>query len=102
MKPNYIPNEDRVVVKELKAKKKEETTTDSGIILPGEEKEDVLVEVEVVAVGDGICSQKTVNMYLVPGEKVSIGRRTGVPYEMDGVTYRIIRQEDVQFLIGDE
>lgn len=103
MKPNYIPNENRVVVKELAPKKKEETVTTSGIILTETQEEEKLVEVEVVAVGDGHNENGTTTvMYLVPGKKVVIGRRTGVPYDMDGVSYRVIRQADVQFLISDQ
>ena len=103
MKPNYIPNEDRVVVKEPKALKNSETITESGIIQMGKEEDEKLIEVEVVAVGDGVLSNGTVaKMYLVPGQKISIGKRSGTPYDMDGESYRIIRQADVQFLIGEE
>lgn len=101
MKANYIPNEDRVVVS---VPKKVETTTDSGIIVPVEASEDEkLVEVIVEATGDGQKARgELINMYLVPGQRVVIGINTGVPYEMDGKDFRMIRQEDVQFLISEK
>jgi chaperonin GroES len=99
MKPNYVPNEDRVVVSVLE---QEEQKTESGIYIPAASETHPLLEVVVKAVGDGVKSNgQNINMYLKPGQRVVIGRRTGVEYDMLGETFRIIRQEDVQFIVGE-
>lgn len=99
MKPNYLPLEDRVVVF---VPKDEERTTNFGLIVPVDANALPLKEVVVVAVGDGVKSNgQEVAMFVKPEQKVVIGRRTGVEYDMDGKTYRIIRQDDIQFLIQD-
>lgn len=97
MKPNYIPVEDRAVVE---VPKPTEEKTASGIIVPVDAASLPLVEVKVVAVGDGVkANGQDVNIFINPGQTVVIGKRSGVEYDMDGKTYRLIRQDDVQFII---
>jgi chaperonin GroES len=99
MKSNYIPNEDRVVVKELKGEKQ----TAGGIIIPVGVSNDKMVEVEVVAVGDGYrYNGQVIPMNVVPEQKIIIGVHSGTSYEMDGEKFRIIRQEDILYFIGDD
>lgn len=99
MKSNYVPLEDRVVVT---VPEKTEQKTSSGLIIPVGTDKSILREVVVKAVGDGVKSNgQNIKMFLKPGQKVIIGRNTGVEYEMDGEMYRIIRQDDVQFLASE-
>lgn len=100
MKSNYEPIEDRVIVS---VPKDEERTTKSGLIVPVDASELPIKEVIVEAVGDGIkANGQDVRMFSKPGDRVVIGRRTGVEYDLDGVTYRIIRQEEVIYNVKKE
>lgn len=98
MKPNYVPLEDRVVVSLIE---KKETKTESGIYIPDNGQEKPIIEGVIEAVGDGVRSKgEKINMYLKPGQKVVV-YTSGVKYEMNGKKYRIIRQEEVVFIIDE-
>ena len=82
---------DRVVLKSTEA----EETTKSGIILTGSAKEKPVVS-EVVAVGPGgEVDGKEVTMYVEVGDKVVISNYAGTEVKLDGVEYKIVRQNDI-------
>ena len=82
---------DRVVLKSTEA----EETTKSGIILTGSAKEKPVVS-EVVAVGPGgMVDGKEVTMYVEVGDKVVISNYAGTEVKLDGVEYKIVRQNDI-------
>jgi len=82
---------DRVVLKSTEV----EETTKSGIILTGSAKEKPVVS-EVVAVGPGgMVDGKEVTMYVEVGDKVVISNYAGTEVKLDGVEYKIVRQNDI-------
>jgi chaperonin GroES len=100
MKKNYIPLEDRVVVTIPKREEK----TESGIYIPEDVKTTPLKEVEVLAVGDGTKGNgHNITMFVKPGQKVVIGQHTGAntEYKEGETTFRIVKQEDILFIVDD-
>ena len=86
-----VPLGDRVVLKHLEA----ETTTKSGIVLPGQEKEKPQ-QAEVIAVGPGgMVDGKEVKMEVKAGDKVIAGKYSGTEVKLDGEEYTIVRQADI-------
>lgn len=89
------PLADRVVIKSVEA----EETTKSGIILTASAQEKPQVA-EVVAVGPGgIVDGKEVKMTLKVGDKVLTGKYTGTDVKVDGVEYKIVRQDDILAIV---
>lgn len=89
------PLGDRVVLKQLEA----ETTTASGIVLPGQEKEKPQ-QAEVVAVGPGgVVDGKEVKMEVKVGEKVIYSKYAGTEVKMGEEKYVIVRQSDILAII---
>lgn len=89
------PLGDRVVLKQLEA----ETTTASGIVLPGQEKEKPQ-QAEVVAVGPGgVVDGKEVKMEVKVGEKVIYSKYAGTEVKMGEEKYVIVRQNDILAII---
>ena len=85
------PLGDRVVLKKTMA----EETTNSGIVLPGSEKEKPQFA-EVVAVGPGgMVDGKEVKMEVKPGDQVVYAKYAGTEVEMDDEKYMIIKQDDI-------
>lgn len=85
------PLADRVVVKSCET----EETTKSGIILTGTAKEKPQVA-EVIAVGPGgLVDGKEVKMYVNVGDKVICSNYAGTEVKLDGVEYKIVRQNDI-------
>jgi chaperonin GroES len=90
-----VPLGDRVVLKHLEA----ETTTKSGIVLPGQEKEKPQ-QAEVIAVGPGgMVDGKEVKMEVKAGDKVIMGKYSGTSVKLDGEEYIIIRQNDILAIV---
>lgn len=89
------PLGDRVVLKQLEA----ETTTASGIVLPGQEKEKPQ-QAEVVAVGPGgVVDGKEVKMEVKVGEKVIYSKYAGTDVKMGDEKYVIVKQSDILAII---
>ena len=86
---------DRVVIKTVEA----EETTKSGIILTAASQEKPQIA-EVIAVGPGgIVEGKEVKMMLKVGDKVLTGKYSGTEVKVDGVEYRIVRQDDILAIV---
>ena len=81
------PLGERVVIKRLEAEEK----TQSGIVLPGQAKEQPQMA-EVVAVGPGTKDEK---MELKPGDTVVFSRYAGTEIKYQGVEYSIMSQKDI-------
>jgi chaperonin GroES len=86
---------DRVVIKSVEA----EETTKSGIILTASAQEKPQVA-EVIAVGPGgIVDGKEVKMALKVGDKVLASKYAGTDVKVDGVEYKIVRQDDILAIV---
>ena len=90
------PLEDRIVVKPQEA----EAVTAGGIVLPETAKEKPLMG-KVVATGDGklLDSGKRGKMSVKKGDVVLYGKYGGSEIEMDGVEYKILREDEVLGII---
>ena len=91
-----VPLGDRVVLKQLEA----ETTTKSGIVLPGQEKEKPQ-QAEVIAVGPGgMGDGKEVKMEVKVGDKVIYSKYTGTEVKLENnEKYVIVKQGDILAII---
>ena len=90
-----VPLNDRVVLKQLVA----EETTESGIVLPGQNKEKPQQAV-VIAVGPGgMVDGKEVTMLVSEGDKVVYSKYAGTEIELDGEEYLIVKQNDILAVI---
>lgn len=87
------PLGDRVVVKPLT----QEEVTKSGILLPDTVEKEKKEEGEVVAVGPGrINDQGQRNAPEVKvGDRVLFGKYAGEDVEVDGIEYKVLKEEDV-------
>jgi len=77
----------RVVIKRLEAEEK----TQSGIVLPGQAKEQPQMA-EIVAVGPGTADEK---MELAVGDKVIFAKYAGSEVKYMGGEYIIMKQEEI-------
>ncbi|MBQ7265936.1 MAG: co-chaperone GroES [Firmicutes bacterium] len=85
------PLHDRVVLKQLEA----EETTQSGIILTGDNKEKPS-EAEVIAVGPGAeVDGKLVKVSVNVGDKVVYSKYAGTEVKNDGEKYIIVKDSDI-------
>ena len=91
-----VPLGDRVVLKQLEA----ETTTKSGIVLPGQEKEKPQ-QAEVIAVGPGgMVDGKEIKMEVKVGDKVIYSKYSGTEVKFDEKEkYVIVKQSDILAII---
>ena len=90
-----VPLGDRVVLKQLEA----ETTTKSGIVLPGQEKEKPQ-QAEVIAVGPGgIIDGKEVKMEVKVGDKVIYSKYAGTEVKLEDEKFIIVKQNDILAVI---
>ncbi len=88
-----VPLEDRVVLKQLEA----ETTTASGIVIPGKEKEKPQ-QAEVIAVGPGKVTDdgKKIEMAVKEGDKVVYSKYAGTEVKLsEDEEYVIVKQSDI-------
>ncbi len=93
---NIKPLGNRVLIKQVEA----ETTTRSGIILPGQATEQPQVA-EVIAVGPGKVSHgNLVEMTVKVGDRVVFPKYKGSELKLDGVDYIIIEETDLLAVIG--
>ena len=92
---NLKPLGDRVVLKQLVA----EETTKSGIVLPGQTKENPQ-QAEVVAVGPGgVVDGKEVKMEVKVGDQVIYSKYSGTEVKLDDEEYIIVKQSDILAII---
>ncbi|MBQ0058666.1 MAG: co-chaperone GroES [Lachnospiraceae bacterium] len=92
-----IPLADRVVLKTLEA----EVTTASGIVLTASAQEKPQ-QAEIVAVGPGgNVDGKEIEMIVKVGQKVICSKYAGTEVKLDGTTYVIVRQSDIQAVVED-
>ena len=91
-----VPLGDRVVLKQLEA----ETTTASGIVLPGQEKEKPQ-QAEVIAVGPGgMVDGKEVKMEVKVGDQIIYSKYSGTEVKFGtDEKYVIVRQNDILAII---
>ncbi|MBO5999915.1 MAG: co-chaperone GroES [Lachnospiraceae bacterium] len=91
-----VPLSDRVVLKQMEA----ETTTKSGIVLPGQEKEKPQIA-EVVEVGPGgLVDGKEVEMVVKKGDRVIYSKYAGTEVKIDDEEeYVIVRQSDILAIV---
>jgi len=88
---NIKPLGDRVVIKKVDAVEK----TKSGIVLPGQAKEQPQMA-EVVAVGPGgMVEGKKVEMQVSVGDTVIFSKYSGTEVKYDGEEYTIVKQNDI-------
>lgn len=93
---NIKPLGNRVLIKQVEA----ETTTKSGIILPGQATEQPQIA-EVVAVGPGKVSHgHLVEMTVKVGDQVVFPKYKGSEIKLEGVDYIIIEETDLLAVIG--
>lgn len=89
------PLSNRVIIKQVEA----ETTTKSGIILPGQAKEQPQIA-EVVAVGPGkVQDGQQVPMTVEVGNKVIFPKYKGSEIKFDGIEYIIIEEDDLLAIV---
>lgn len=85
------PLGDRVLIKRVEAEEK----TKSGIILPGQAKEQPQIA-EVIAVGPGgIVDGKEIKMEVAVGDRVIFEKFSGTEVKADGEEYIIIKQQGI-------
>jgi len=90
-----VPLGDRVVLKHIEA----EETTASGIVLPGQAKEQPQVAV-VVAVGPGgVIDGKEVTMNVKVDDKVIYSKYAGNEVKLEKEEYVIVRQDDILAIV---
>ena len=90
-----VPLGDRVVLKHVEA----EETTASGIVLPGQAKEQPQVAV-VVAVGPGgMIDGKEVVMNVKENDKVIYSKYAGNEVKLNKEEYVIVRQDDILAIV---
>ena len=92
-----VPLGDRVVLKQVAA----ETTTKSGIVIPGSEKEKPQ-QAQIIAVGPGgVVDGKEVTMQVKPGDKVIYSKYAGTEVKLDEEEYIVVKQNDILAVIED-
>ena len=90
-----VPLGDRVVLKQLVA----EETTKSGIVWPGQSKEEPQ-RAEVVAVGPGgTVDGKEVTMNVAVGNLVIYSKYAGTEVSLEDEEYIIVKQSDILAII---
>ena len=90
-----VPLGDRVVLKQLAA----EETTNSGIVLPGQNKEKPQ-QAEVVAVGPGgVVDGKEIKMEVKVGDQVVYSKYAGSEIKLEDEEYIIVKQNDILAII---
>lgn len=93
---NLKPLADRVIIKALPLEEK----TKSGIIMPDTAKEKPQ-EGEIVAVGPGkIEKAERIPMEVKVGDRVIYSKYAGTEVKYDGQEYLILRESDIQAIIG--
>lgn len=94
---NLKPLYDRVVVKPIEA----EEMSAGGIVIPDNAKEKP-TKGEVLAVGEGkpLDNGQLRAPKVKVGDKVIYGQYSGSAYKLDGVEYKIVREDDILAIVG--
>lgn len=93
---NLKPLADRVIIKAIPFEEK----TKSGIIMPDTAKEKPQ-EGEIVAVGPGKVEKgERIPMEVKVGDRVIYSKYAGTEVKLDGQEYLILRESDIQAIIG--
>ena len=94
---NLKPLYDRIVVKPIEA----EEMSSGGIVIPDNAKEKP-TKGEVLAVGEGkaLDNGQVRAPKVKVGDKVIYGQYAGSAYKLDGVEYKIVREDDVLAIVG--
>lgn len=94
---NIRPLHDRVIVKRVE----EETTTASGIVLPGSATEKPS-EGEILAVGNGkqLDNGEVRALEVKVGDKVLFGKYSGSEVKVDGEEVIVMREEDIMGILS--
>jgi chaperonin GroES len=94
---NLKPLYDRVVVKPIEA----DEVTAGGIVIPDNAKEKP-TKGEVLAVGEGkpLDNGSVRAPKVKVGDKVIYGQYSGSAYKLDGVEYKIVREDDILAIVG--
>jgi len=89
------PLGERVVIKKVEA----EETTKSGIVLPGQAKEQPQLA-QVVAVGPGgIVDGKEIEMFVKVGDKVIFPKYSGTDVKFEGEEFIIVEQSKLLAIV---
>ena len=93
---DFRPLADNVLVKVAAAEEK----TSGGIIIPANVKE-VPNTGEVLAVGSGLVLQDATKLHLevVVGDKVLLTPKAGFPVEIDGESFKVVRESEILAVI---
>jgi len=92
---NIKPLGDRVVIKKVDAVEK----TKSGIVLPGQAKEQPQMA-KVVAVGPGgMVEGNEVEMQVAVGDTIIFSKYSGTEIKYDGEEYTIVKQSDILAIV---
>ena len=91
-----VPLADKVVLKQVEA----ETTTASGIVLPGQDKEKPQQAVVIAAGPGGMVDGKEVKMVVKEGDQVIYSKYSGTEVKFsDKETYIIVSQKDILAIV---
>ncbi|MFA4995803.1 MAG: co-chaperone GroES [Patescibacteria group bacterium] len=86
----FQPLGDRVLVQPVQ----KEETTKSGIIIPASAQEE-RAEGEIIALGSGIKEGKKYEFSVKKGDKVLFGKYSGEELKIEGVEYKVMREEEI-------
>lgn len=94
---NLKPLYDRVVVKPIEA----DEVSSGGIVIPDNAKEKP-TKGEVLAVGEGkaLDNGQVRAPKVKVGDQVIYGQYSGSAYKLDGVEYKIVREDDILAIVG--
>ena len=91
-----VPLFDKVVLE----KEKMEETTESGIVLPGQDDKEKPGQAVVVAVGPGgVVDGKEISMQVKKGQHVLFSRYAGTEVELEGKKYTVVKQSDILAIV---
>ena len=91
-----VPLFDKVVLE----KEKMEETTQSGIVLPGQDDKEKPGQAVVVAVGPGgVVDGKEIKMQVKKGQHVLFSRYSGTEVELEGKKYTVVKQNDILAIV---
>ncbi len=93
------PISDKIVIKKID----DADVTSGGVIMPDTTQEAV-VKGEVIAVGPGmmIISGERGRMQCKPGDTVLFVKNSARKIEIDGEDYMVIREPDLETILGDK
>ena len=95
---SFIPLEDRILIDPIET----EATTAGGIIIAQTDTNSAPITGTIVAVGPGRYQNGTlIPMSLLPGQMVTWSKFAGSHIIVDGIEMLIMRESDINGVIGD-